>query len=89
MLAVFQDVHVMIFLGIGFLMTFLRKYGLSAVSLNLLCGALVVEVFILASGFLHPQCENPEVETSFLRIITEMVLVCLWFLQLHEWLALH
>jgi len=58
----FQDVHVMIFLGIGFLMTFLRKYSLSAVSLNLLCGALVIEVFILVSGFFHLQCETPEVD---------------------------
>lgn len=32
----FQDIHVMIFVGFGFLMTFLRKYGYSAVSLNML-----------------------------------------------------
>ena len=29
----YQDVHVMIFIGFGFLMTFLYKYGFSAVSL--------------------------------------------------------
>merc|ERR1711964_561098 len=29
---IFQDVHVMIFIGFGFLMTFLKKYGLSAIS---------------------------------------------------------
>lgn len=50
---VFQDVHVMIFIGFGFLMTFLKRYGLSAVSLNMLCSALAIEWSILVSGFLH------------------------------------
>jgi len=49
----FQDVHVMIFVGFGFLMTFLKKYGLSAVSLNLMCSALAIEVFTLVYGFFH------------------------------------
>eukprot|EP00092_Neocalanus_flemingeri_P040887 GFUD01044510.1.p1 GENE.GFUD01044510.1~~GFUD01044510.1.p1 ORF type:complete len:551 (-),score=154.70 GFUD01044510.1:165-1817(-) len=60
--AMFQDVHVMIFLGFGFLMTFLRKYGLSAVSLNLMCSALAIEVFTLVYGFFHLHCENPDVD---------------------------
>merc|ERR1719431_614910 len=50
---VFQDVHVMIFIGFGFLMTFLKRYGLSAVSLNMLCSALAIEWSILVNGFLH------------------------------------
>ena len=50
----FQDVHVMIFIGFGFLMTFLKKYGLSAVSLNLMISALCIQWTILVSGFLHP-----------------------------------
>merc|ERR1712129_119499 len=58
--AMFQDVHVMIFLGFGFLMTFLKKYGLSAVSLNLLCSALAIKVFTLTYGFFHLHCEDPE-----------------------------
>ena len=37
---VFQDVHVMIFIGFGFLMTFLKKYGLSAMSLNMLIAVI-------------------------------------------------
>jgi len=56
----FQDVHVMIFLGFGFLMTFLKKYGLSAVSLNLMCSALAIEIFTLVYGFFHLHCTNPE-----------------------------
>lgn len=49
----FQDVHVMIFIGFGFLMTFLKKYGLSAVSLNMMVSALCIQWTILVSGFLH------------------------------------
>jgi len=56
---IFQDVHVMIFLGFGFLMTFLKKYGLSAVSLNLMCSALAIEVFTLSYGFFHLHCQDP------------------------------
>jgi len=52
----FQDVHVMIFIGFGFLMTFLKRYGLSAVSLNLMCSALAIEVFTLVYGFFHLNC---------------------------------
>jgi len=55
----FQDVHVMIFIGFGFLMTFLKKYGLSAVSLNMLCSAVTIEWAILVNGFFHPHCEDP------------------------------
>jgi len=58
--AMFQDVHVMIFLGFGFLMTFLKKYGLSAVSLNLLCSVLAIEVFTLTYGFFHFHCVDPK-----------------------------
>merc|ERR1712133_316388 len=56
----FQDVHVMIFVGIGFLMTFLKKYGLSAVSLNLIFAPLATEIFTLVNGFFHLHCENPK-----------------------------
>ena len=52
----FQDVHVMIFLGFGFLMTFLKKYALSAVSLNLMCSALAIEIFTLFYGFFYFKC---------------------------------
>jgi len=49
----FQDVHVMIFIGFGFLMTFLRKYGYSAVGLNMFLAVLCIQWFILAGGFIH------------------------------------
>ena len=43
----------MIFIGFGFLMTFLKRYGLSAVSLNLLISAFAIQWTILVSGFFH------------------------------------
>jgi len=49
----FQDVHVMIFIGFGFLMTFLKKYGLSAVSLNMLNAVICLQWATLIYGFVH------------------------------------
>jgi ammonium transporter Rh len=49
----FQDVHVMIFIGFGFLMTFLRKYGFGAVGFNYLIGVCVIQWVILTDGMAH------------------------------------
>ena len=48
----------MIFIGFGFLMTFLKKYGLSAVSLNMLVSALAIQWGILVYGFFHPSYDT-------------------------------
>lgn len=49
----FQDVHVMIFIGFGFLMTFLKKYGFGAVGHNFLVAAVAIQWAILVNGFFH------------------------------------
>ena len=64
--SVFQDVHVMIFIGFGFLMTFLKKYGLSAVSLNMLCSVLAIEWAVLMHGFFHFHCGDIQVRQGTL-----------------------
>ncbi|EYC31565.1 hypothetical protein Y032_0004g2220 [Ancylostoma ceylanicum] len=51
----FQDVHLMIFVGFGFLMAFLKRYGFSAVSVNLLLSAFVIQWAMLLRGFLSKQ----------------------------------
>merc|ERR1712072_1113853 len=52
----FQDVHVMIFVGFGFLMTFLRKYGFSSVGLNFAVACLAIQWHILVGSFSHQWC---------------------------------
>ncbi|XP_063786465.1 ammonium transporter Rh type C [Pseudophryne corroboree] len=49
----FQDVHVMIFVGFGFLMTFLKFYGFGGVAFNFLLAAFGVQWAILMQGWFH------------------------------------
>merc|ERR1719178_328351 len=49
----FQDVHVMIFIGFGFLMTFLKRYGFSAVGFNFLLSAMTIQWSLVNNGFWH------------------------------------
>nr|XP_008537139.1 PREDICTED: ammonium transporter Rh type C isoform X2 [Equus przewalskii] len=49
----FQDVHVMIFVGFGFLMTFLQRYGYSGVGFNFLLAAFGIQWALLLQGWLH------------------------------------
>jgi len=58
MYPLYQDVHVMIFIGFGFLMTFLYKYGFSAIGYNFLIAAFVIQWSILMSGFLEGAWTN-------------------------------
>nr|XP_025035925.1 ammonium transporter Rh type B [Pelodiscus sinensis] len=44
----FQDVHTMIFIGFGFLMTFLKRYGFGSVAFNFLIAAFAIESMINA-----------------------------------------
>ena len=46
----FQDVHVMTFVGFGFLLPFLRHYGYSSIGFNLLLAALVLQWGTLTTG---------------------------------------
>uniref|UniRef100_A0A1I8G5P9 Ammonium_transp domain-containing protein n=1 Tax=Macrostomum lignano TaxID=282301 RepID=A0A1I8G5P9_9PLAT len=50
---VFQDVHGMMFIGFGFLMTFLKWYGFSSVGLNMMIAALVIQWSMIINGFFH------------------------------------
>lgn len=60
--AMYQDVHAMIVIGIGFLISFLKNYGLSSVSFNFLGAVITMEWAILVIGFSQPQCVDPNVE---------------------------
>ena len=47
----FQHVQVMMFIGFGFLMTFLRSNSWTSVGVNFLISVVVIEMYILANGF--------------------------------------
>ncbi|XP_046383541.1 ammonium transporter Rh type A isoform X4 [Ischnura elegans] len=64
----FMDVHVMIFIGFGFLMTFLRRYGYSSVGLNMLVSALSIQWAALATGFFH--MENGKIPIAIDSILS-------------------
>ncbi|XP_041965439.1 ammonium transporter Rh type C-like 2 isoform X1 [Alosa sapidissima] len=49
----FQDVHVMIFVGFGFLMTFLQRYSFSGVGFNFLIAAFGIQWALLMQGWFH------------------------------------
>lgn len=49
----FQDVHVMIFVGFGFLMTFLKRYSFGAIGFNFLIGAFGLQWALLMQGWFH------------------------------------
>lgn len=54
----YMDVHVMIYIGFGFLMTFLRRYSLSAVSLTFLVAVLSLEWGIILVTMAHQVLGN-------------------------------
>ncbi|XP_026825981.1 ammonium transporter Rh type A isoform X3 [Ooceraea biroi] len=54
----YQDVHVMIWIGFGFLMTFLKRYSQSAVGLTFLLGAIFFQVALLCNGAMHIKLGN-------------------------------
>uniref|UniRef100_A0AAQ4R3D1 Ammonium transporter Rh type A n=1 Tax=Gasterosteus aculeatus aculeatus TaxID=481459 RepID=A0AAQ4R3D1_GASAC len=64
---VFQDVHVMIFIGFGFLMTFLKRYGFSSVGFNLLLAAFGLQWGLLTQGLWH--LEDGKIKVTIFKII--------------------
>jgi ammonium transporter Rh len=54
----YMDVHVMIFIGFGFLMVFLKSYSWSAVGINFFLGAWSLEVCVLTGAFWNEVCNK-------------------------------
>ncbi|EDO30704.1 predicted protein [Nematostella vectensis] len=57
---VFQDIHVLLLVGFGLLMTFLKKYGFSGLGYNFLICAVVMEWATLMQGFF--EMENNKIQ---------------------------
>jgi ammonium transporter Rh len=49
----FQDVHVMVFIGFGFLMTFLRRYSFGSVGFNMLLASFAIQWSTITLGLLE------------------------------------
>ncbi|XP_078391599.1 ammonium transporter Rh type B-A-like isoform X3 [Cetorhinus maximus] len=65
----FQDVHVMIFVGFGFLMTFLKKYGYSSVGFNFVLAAFSLQWATLVQGWLHGMKEDGKIHIGIESMI--------------------
>jgi ammonium transporter Rh len=50
---IFRDIMAMLIIGFGYLMTFLRKYGLGAVGFTLMLTALGMQISIFMEHFVH------------------------------------
>jgi ammonium transporter Rh len=53
-----MDVHSMMFVGFGFLMTFLKRYGYGSVGFNFLIAAFVLEWALLVRGWFEQGIDN-------------------------------
>ena len=51
LILVYQDVHVMMLIGFGFLMTFLQRHGFGSVAFNFLLTCYVIEWSTLVNGW--------------------------------------
>ncbi|XP_065191687.1 ammonium transporter Rh type A-like [Sycon ciliatum] len=65
-----MDVHGMMFIGFGFLMAFLARYGYSSIGLNFLVGSFVLQWATLVLGFFHMEGEYT---TNIQLTITNML----------------
>ena len=76
--ALFQDVHVMIFVGFGFLMVFLKNNSWCSIGFNYLIACWAIQIAILFTGFWHNVAEyyfDPNHEFKKIQLsVTYMIL---------------
>ncbi|XP_045479049.1 ammonium transporter Rh type B [Harmonia axyridis] len=71
----FQDIHVMVFIGFGFLMTFLKRYAFSSLGFNFLLGAIMVQWSILCLGFYNLN-EHQQIPINLKSLFTADISSC-------------
>ncbi|XP_067862691.1 rh blood group, D antigen isoform X2 [Heptranchias perlo] len=65
---VFQDVNTMVFVGFGFLATFLKRYGHSSIAFTMLLAAFALQWGTILEGLLF-DFENSKIRISMISII--------------------
>jgi len=69
----FQDVHVMIFIGFGFLMTFLKKYSYGSVGYNMFISALVIQWATLINAWFHNAFSDHKLSSDIKVDLTTLI----------------
>ena len=70
-----MDIQVMLFVGFGFLMTFLPRFGYSAVCFTMIITVVCVEWCILVTGFINMDSSTMEIPLSWMRFGSNVVLL--------------
>lgn len=64
----YQDIHVMIFIGFGFLMVFLKTHSWTSVGYNYLIACWCIQITILIQNFMHMTIGDTEMGTIQLNV---------------------
>ena len=81
-----MDIQVMLFVGFGFLMTFLPRFGYSAVCFTMIITVVCVEWCILVTGFINMDSSTMEIPLSWMRFGSNVVLLELIKFSFKIWL---
>ena len=57
-----MDVHLMVFVGYGFLMAFLKTHSWTSVAYNMIVGAYALQITILFQGLWHQLFIKPDMD---------------------------
>lgn len=75
----FGGIEIMMFIGFGYLMTFMKTYGLGAVGFTMLVTAIGLQWYIFAEGFFHQIFDyNSETEWKYIEIDIYTMMNCLF-----------
>ena len=66
------DIHIMLFAGFGFLMTFLKNYGYSAISFTVMITVIITEFGILCFGISRFEDEDYTIRITMIECVHKL-----------------